>query len=373
MSKRGLSPLLPVLLAGLLLAGPLGAQESASALGRRLDSLLALQAQLADRINSALQAPPSRMDTVRSGVLLAVVSGWRDQRATPLQLQEMQWGLDSAWTILESSLGRNADELGALRMEAVVADSTGTAFRLTSADTGSTVWNSTSWSTVQDRGLLPATIALELGRAYWKSGDTTLTRWLDPASFAIGFFRPLATDAERTHVELVTAPSQAVRACQAGDLLRCLDAVGVRPMQDPLRELYSPEERVALARELVPGTRNLNSGCLVQGRAAACDSLLRDHNLALPLSQDSRRLLVRFALADGGAGALRRLRETAGTLGERLGAAAGVPVNSLVAEWRARAVAARPDPVTAPGRTAVSTLCWAGLFGLLALRSTRWR
>ncbi len=58
---------------------------------------------------------------------------------------------------------------------------------------------------------------------------------------------------------------------------------------------------------------------------------------------------------------------------ERLEAAAGAPIDSVIAAWRARAVASKPAPTTLrrlPGWTAFA---WIVILVTAASRSTRWR
>src|SRR5439155_1464720 len=62
-----------------------------------------------------------------------------------------------------------------------------------------------------------------------------------------------------------------------------------------------------------------------------------------------------------------------GWLPGRLRPAADLPLDSLLAVWRGRVLAARPEPVTLESKGAWVALSWGVIFGLLALRSTRWR
>jgi hypothetical protein len=93
-----------------------------------------------------------------------------------------------------------------------------------------------------------------------------------------------------------------------------------------------------------------------------------------PLSAEARHSLARLVLDVGGRAAYTRLLRYPGRpLSERLAFAAGLPRDSLMARWRSSILAARPKPVTITAPGAWTALGWAVVFGLLALRSSRWR
>jgi hypothetical protein len=58
---------------------------------------------------------------------------------------------------------------------------------------------------------------------------------------------------------------------------------------------------------------------------------------------------------------------------ERLALAAAMPADSLLRRWRAEIMAGRPHPVPIAAAAGWAALGWCVAFGLLALRSTRWR
>src|SRR5205814_8919717 len=93
-----------------------------------------------------------------------------------------------------------------------------------------------------------------------------------------------------------------------------------------------------------------------------------------PLGGPMRIWLVQFALEVGGPGGFHRLTAAAGQpVDAQFAAAADMPLDSLLAVWRGRVLAARPEPVTLESKGAWVALSWGVIFGLLALRSTRWR
>jgi hypothetical protein len=182
----------------------------------------------------------------------------------------------------------------------------------------------------------------------------------------------------RVYVELVTAPSVAVRRCYAGALDACSAALGIVE-GDRIPIWYDAAERRVLVRQLQDV---LNSGlrpavvnaCVQAGSDGACLDVLHALQIEPPLSSDARQSIARMALAAGGRDAFRRLSRSAGQpIARRLVLAGGVPLDSLLHQWRDQVIAARPRPVTMAASMGWTTLAWSLVFGLLALRSTRWR
>ncbi len=92
-----------------------------------------------------------------------------------------------------------------------------------------------------------------------------------------------------------------------------------------------------------------------------------------PLPRGVRDGFVRQVLALGGDGAYGRLRATEGTIADRLEAAAGMPVDSVIVSWRSGLLDAVGRPTSTSLPIALGAVLWAVLFSGLALRSTRWR
>src|SRR5438552_3554840 len=113
------------------------------------------------------------------------------------------------------------------------------------------------------------------------------------------------------------------------------------------------------------------------GSDSACTELLRSLPagvLPRPLTYDARAALVHVALRLGGREAYHRLVGTPGApIADRLAGAAGVSVDSLVAQRRSEILAARPAPVTLPPWGPWAALGWTAVFAVCALRSSRWR
>jgi hypothetical protein len=210
--------------------------------------------------------------------------------------------------------------------------------------------------------------------------DPALADWLGAALRPT--LRPQHERAE-VFVQLVTAPSEAVRACFLGDIARCKDVLQIGDSTGLLARWYvTPAEREALVTgsftdyfargATAPTLQNCR-----QHRDDACIALLQSlppGSLPRPLAHAARLLLVREALGTGGRDAYRRLvARSSAPIGERLASAAGMDIDSLVARWRNVVVAARPKPLTLPWWASFAAIGWTAFFGLCALRSSRWR
>ena len=209
--------------------------------------------------------------------------------------------------------------------------------------------------------------------------DPALATWLG------GRLRPSLNEraARDVFIQLVTAPSEAVRRCFLGDISRCGDVLQITDSTGLLTRWYvTPEEREALVRGSLTyyfasgGTAPTLRRCL-QHDAAACTALLQSlppGTLPPPLASPARMLLVREALGVGGRDAYRRLVASPDApMGARLASAAGIPLDSLVRRWRARAFAARPAPLALPWWATVAAVGWTAFFGFCAMQSSRWR
>jgi len=184
------------------------------------------------------------------------------------------------------------------------------------------------------------------------------------------------------YIQLVTAPSLAVRRCFAGDRAACRDALALSDSAGRLTRWYGPAERRQLV--LAQYAEYLNKGaqagefhsCAV-GEDAACLSLLEtlpSGALLQPFSYGARYSYLETALAIGGRETLSRfLAAPPGPIGARLAAAARVSEDSLAARWRADILAARPRPISLPPAGVWIALAWGLVFMTLSLRSSRWR
>lgn len=184
-----------------------------------------------------------------------------------------------------------------------------------------------------------------------------------------------------TYVELITAPSQAVRACYLGDLNSCNSSLALGEIADPVFEWYSADERRIVVERRIPSA-NPDLGQLwtecVEGRSdTACVDYLNSDALdevPPPLSLGARRSLLSEALRLGGEGAYTRLVNSRDS--DRLSAlaaAAAQPADSLLAAWREAVLSARPVPTTLTRAGAAVAILWIVFFAVAATRSTRWR
>jgi len=117
--------------------------------------------------------------------------------------------------------------------------------------------------------------------------------------------------------------------------------------------------------------------CTRDGDDSSCIQLMRGPvgtEIAPPFSVHVRQLLLTMAIEAGASGAFDRLIRTEGQpLDARLAAASGLPIDSLVSQWRARVLSAHPKTVAADERAAWAAVCWGVLLIGVALRSSRWR
>lgn len=226
-------------------------------------------------------------------------------------------------------------------------------------------------------------LALAIARAATvPRGDRALIDWLG--------MTPLpgveSAPARRVvYVELVTAPVLVARTCFEGDLAACRDALELNAREGAVRRWWTPAMRRRLVTENYaawlqrnrPAMRALATACVQGGADSACTRILEDadpRTLPRPLSPSARALLIDIIREQGGRDAYERLvADSATAIPERLAAIAGVPLDSLVAEWRGAVMAARPRSVTVPWWTAFAAFVWLGVFATCALRSSRWR
>jgi hypothetical protein len=210
--------------------------------------------------------------------------------------------------------------------------------------------------------------------------DQALVSWLS------GTLRPATRAAqERTDVylELVTAPSTPVRACYLGTLRDCRFALGLQSGGDAL-DLWYPgaaERRALVNRAFADYFGHGASAPTVRACAAganpACDALLRNlpaGALPGPLGAQARTTLVRVAMEMGGRDAYRRLvADPRAPMADRIASAANATLDDVIARWRHGILGSRPPAVALPWWAVSLALAWAAVFGVCALRSSRWR
>lgn len=213
-------------------------------------------------------------------------------------------------------------------------------------------------------------------------GDRALLDWLG-MSLVPGDDPP--RERSVVYVELVTASASVARRCHAGALAACADALGLLPLDGAPERWWTAAERRAVVVATYasyyfrnrPALRALTTACVERGADTACVRLLEGVDRGTwprPLSPAARAVLVRRALERGGRGAyLALIGDSTTAVPARLTRIAGVPLDTLVAEWRDLVARSRPRPVAVPWGNAVVALGWLGILMGCALRSSRWR
>lgn len=222
-------------------------------------------------------------------------------------------------------------------------------------------------------------IVLVGGQQVWATMDGDLVRWHPSAPGSVSSDR----QGQTSYIQLASSSYEGGHSCFAGDLASCARMLGlVAHPRDPVAS-YSPQERRVLARRVAGGYLPTSlqgpvRDCLDQGVQGACDAVLLDRPGAVfqlvPLDQDARGLLLTMAVIQGGEGALERLVVDSGLpLADRLAAAAGIPVDSLLSRWREAVMRSRPERVAVTAGGGWVMLGWSLAFFGLALGSSRWR
>ena len=179
-------------------------------------------------------------------------------------------------------------------------------------------------------------------------------------------------------LDIVSSTSFLGRRCHGGDIAACRLFLGFDPVTDPLLEYYDAAGRRALVRTLAQKASRANPASMRRCEAGAdadCVTVLRlmtDWDRT-PASEYARRTLLARALTLGGERAPERLLMSTGSAREALSAAAGVPLDTLIAGWQRdmRDRAAASSNLSLP--IVVSSLLSIGICLFLALRSSRWR
>lgn len=364
--------LLSAALAALLLAAgqPASAQEHAAERARlraRIDSLLPVR----DSLDAELDAARRRqLETPTNEVL-------DTQRVGPLTVVTEPALRDAARVLTEralASFGPLADEAGGALDSTVLLIETGRGTRAFDAmrlrpghrRVWLPRWRPASWRV----DVIAHQVSAVLGDAL--SAD--LRNWLG------GQGLPLENEAalREAYRALMSNPSPAVADCRAGRTERCIDALGLGDPGPRWSRWYSEPQLVAYALTQEPlrlATRELYAACDSARDAQTCGAYLFERGFPpVPFDPTTRRTFMTHVLELGGPAAWRRLTsDSAGTMHDRLVAAAGVPADSLFASWRSEVLAARPPHAAGLGGTLGLTLAWLAVALAFASRSTRWR
>jgi hypothetical protein len=349
-----------VLLAAAML---LATTQDPAALQRRLAAVDALRRQagvVAARADSARQ---EQLDTIQAGALIILA---RHQDA-----DRVRRGAEIAWRQIDSLYGDEATILAARPMLFWFLQRRGRPLPQFVTQYEPVLGDSASNAADVARQLISGA-----ANVLRQNADTALANWFGPLLLPLS---PSAAEVARIYIELVTAPSAAVRRCYQGDAASCRAAIGLLDRGDRVTLWFDADERRALVSKMSEadraGQRAESDACLLAQSDESCIAVLHAAiYLDPPLSVEARHSFARAALLAGGRGSYRRLVRSAGQpLSDRFAAAAGTSADSLALRWRAAILAGRPKTVTLATASGWMALGWAIAFGLLALRSTRWR
>jgi hypothetical protein len=346
---------------------PAHAQRAAT-YAARIDSVLvrraAIRAALEQR--SVKPAPVHvAVDTLRSGPIVMLAA--RDVRAAG------QWALDRATATVVGRHGAVLEIIGRspslLRLERAT-DSTRGRLTLRHDLPGRGV---RFIAGSIDSAVASDHIVEQLERTLRDRAPSQLARWVGSVPLDTGTTSGWAD----VRVRLVSQHLPGARECFAGDIERCTSAFGLAPLPDSVPPDRMGARQAAVLRR--PSLANADSLELVRqcerDIEAACIALARAAPwLGAPL--DDRPLTVtilREALRVGGPGAVARMVAADGTVPEQLVAISGVSLDSLMTSWHHHVRTARHQNDTMSFEIGLTSLLWAGLFALAALRSSRWR
>jgi hypothetical protein len=182
-------------------------------------------------------------------------------------------------------------------------------------------------------------------------------------------FRPPANSDYHTYRVVAYSPFRSSSSCLRGVNRACRSLFAIEPGGDTTASWLDPDERRGIVsrygpqywrRRTIDGVDAgvLGDRCVRAGIDAACRDVLRTINFASPLHSITRAELMRLAFERGGAEAFARFRSARSEdVGDIIETTAGVPLDSLLTEWRTRILAAKPQsPVPNSRELAVSAL-----------------
>jgi hypothetical protein len=216
-------------------------------------------------------------------------------------------------------------------------------------------------------------------RAAFEQLPAPIRRWTSSRSL----FRGAATQDDRdAYRTIARANVSSSAACLDGRLRACASLFAIEPGNDTATSWLTHAERQKMVARY-PGAywlrrptgdgispREVRNLCVEAGNNEACRDALRYFRVGAPLGSNERTQLLRSAIALGGPDAFDRLRgmrdEEIGTILEKT---AGMPLDSLIAKWRSRIVAAKP---ASPAPTSVElTMSCLLIVGALAVSAGR--
>jgi hypothetical protein len=191
---------------------------------------------------------------------------------------------------------------------------------------------------------------------------------------------PISLEQEMAHTfrELAVSRAEASSRCFRQDMEGCRAALALTPQDSLWSSWYTPAQlrqlAIESARPAVPVRDSKLDACVRRNEVADCAVYLRFRQaLPLPLSEHARSSFLHFALEQGGEGSFARLIESTRDVETAIEQAAGKPIPTLLADWRAEVERARPEMHAGVTRSRLATVFWLLVCVGLSMRSSRWR
>lgn len=214
------------------------------------------------------------------------------------------------------------------------------------------------WFSVSARHRLPDALKT------WARGDISVT---PPA---VPFF-------DRAYRELALTKAIVGRPCLAGSIPACREALAIVPRNDTTGVWLTESDRRERARQVLGvNLRGVDGAvpyqhCVVAKIDSTCRTIIEGRRGWIPSPTDAlaRARFLRRAIVRGGpAGFERVTHSTSNDVGTLLETAAGMPLDTLVAEWRRDVLGAQPVPPAPSPIEIAETLVTAAVGLGLAVR-----
>ena len=168
---------------------------------------------------------------------------------------------------------------------------------------------------------------------------------------------------------LSTANSSVAERCRTGSVASCAAVLEYDSTTTPLQTFYAPSDYQLLVARFSPSQRDsirdpLARRCIMSDDATACSEFVQRLALTSPVPRSVRASVISLALETGGPHAFSRLREAKDGVREQLGAAAGIPADSLTRLWIQRVNDSSRSTASVP----FAALAWTALLLLATNR-----
>lgn len=256
----------------------------------------------------------------------------------------------------------------------VQVNSTDTARALAAPDTRGRAVVELDWASTKDTVSGALDIAGQIARSYRSTLDSAWRRWLPPEYGAVWLPQH---EGEWALIALTEPFVSSGAGCLAGRLGECRLWLALDRTARPVATRYRAEDLRAELRRTQFAVLYPDRDACLNGDDAACVRFAESRSFVNPIpSPDiARSSLVRAIWALHGPRAIARaFADSSGSVGERFARAAGISVDSLVAEWRAWTLArGRTDRLAATLPQSLAVIFAALLVVFAAARSGRWR